>query len=69
MIIQRTKFFLLILALILAIFLTPKIAWLSHTQRTKGFIAFEGKGEADDQVVRSYTGIWGDTLVYGGIPT
>jgi len=44
MIIQRTKFFLLILALILAIFLTPK-------------------------VVRSYTGIWGDTLVYGGIPT
>ena len=113
MIIQRTKFFLLVFILILAVALTPKIAWLSQTQRTKGVIEIEGKGEAGDQIPLSYTiisfhvgkdslsfnglgnlrmhpgdsipvryrtdhisdakvdifaGIWGDTLIYGGIP-
>jgi hypothetical protein len=114
MIIQRTKFFLLVFLLILVVDFTPKIAWLSHTQRTKGVIEIVGKGEAGDQVPLSYTiisfhvgkdsisfnglgnlrmhpgdsipvryrtddirdvkvdvfaGIWGDTLIYGGIPT
>jgi hypothetical protein len=113
MTLTRTRFFLYLFLLLLVPFLTPKLLWLTNTRTTTGRLAFEGRGDAGEQMPLNYTiiwfrrgsdtiwirglgnlglhpgdpvpirykaddpsnarvnifaGIWGDTLVYGGIP-
>jgi hypothetical protein len=113
MLLRKTPFFLLLSLLILVPLLAYKVHWLIHSKKTRGVMAFEGQGNAGDQVRQDYSiiyfrcgkdtvwfnglgnlrlptgtivpvryqtndpndakldtfeGIWGDTVVYGGIP-
>jgi hypothetical protein len=110
---HKVPFFLLLLFIVTTPFWVSKVFWLLHSKRAEGWMAFEGKGEAGEQLPLTYSviyfkcgkdtlwfnsmanppltkgervpvryqtdnpadarvdlfvGIWGDTLVYGGIP-
>jgi hypothetical protein len=110
---SKTTLFLALFILFCGPFLIIRTIWLIHSQKSEGFMAFEGMGYAGDQITLSYSvlyfkhgqdtiwfhssgnlylvrgtrvavryqaadpsdarvdifsQIWGDTLVFGGIP-
>ncbi len=113
MTISKPIFFAALFVFIVAPFWLLKLAWVTHSKKTRGVMAFAGAGSAGDQVKQDYSviyfrvgsdtiwfnglgnlrirpgdivgvryqpddihdvrvdcfaGIWGDTLVYSGIP-
>jgi len=70
MLINRTTFFVTLFLALLIPLLGSKIIWLTHSEKTQGIVAFEGKGNAGDQIRLDYSVIWfrykEDTIWFNG---
>lgn len=49
MVIRRNSFFLLLALVYIAVVVSPKLVWLSGSEKTMGIFAFQGLGKALDQ--------------------
>jgi hypothetical protein len=71
MIIQRTKFFIILFLIIIIPLLLGKFFWLMHSEKTNGIFAFEGMGYAGDQLRPDYSVIYfrhgKDTVFFNGL--
>jgi hypothetical protein len=58
MIIHRTKFFLALMCLIVIPLVTYKCIWLMQSRKVNGIFAFEGRGNALEQIRFPHSEIW-----------
>lgn len=70
MLMPRTKFFLALFSLLIVPLLLYKVVWLMQSQKANGVFAFEGSGNALDQMRFPYSDIYfingGDTVWFKG---
>ena len=69
--VKRTTFFLVLFVLYAVPLVAGKFIWLLHSRRAMGIMAFEGKGEAGDQIPLDYSVIYfrheKDTIWFNGL--
>jgi hypothetical protein len=58
MVIPRTRFFLALFLLLIVPLLLFKVVWLMQSKKGKGIFAFEGRGNALDQMRTSFSDIY-----------
>src|SRR5689334_1574052 len=58
MVIRRNTFFLILVLMYISVVAGPKLVWLIGTKRTTGIFAFQGRGNALDQLPESASFIY-----------
>ena len=69
---HRTPFFLALFGILLTPLFLSRTLWLLHSEKTMGFMAFETRGTAGDQIQLTYSLIYyrhgKDTIWFNGMP-
>jgi hypothetical protein len=72
MVIRRNTFFLLLALIYIVVVGSPKLVWFLNSQKTTGIFAFQGRGNALDQLPESSSFIYfiyqSDTVWFKSLP-
>jgi hypothetical protein len=58
MVVRRTTFFLTLFGIIITILVSNKLIWLMNSQKTTGVFAFQGRGNALEQITLPFSEIY-----------